>query len=149
MLQRHLPYGAFGDNTEPGCPVPHMQRYLLAGVWALAVAALVVAGAATPSGSYCGGYLGGMVKGQTDFAAGGTSFDLDVDAFGQDAPCRNIKFSLGAAGELVIPDMKDPQSCVAQLVSQYSLPQVSLTFRPDSNTIDFNVGVADITLTPC
>jgi hypothetical protein len=124
-----------------------MKALLL--VTLLVVISSVVLAAQGPSNAYCGSYLFGEVTGKAVFTAGAQKFDLNIKAFDKELSCSAIEYKVDSTnGQLVIPDAKTPSSCIGKMLIQNKL-KADFKYTESDNTIDLNLGVANVKLSQC
>ena len=107
------------------------------------IAALLALGAvASPSGMYCGSYMG-MVSGKVTFAS--STIDVKLDVFSSKHECDNVAYSFnGVTNAINIPSATDKSSCLGDLISSNAA-----TYHPGANTISLDVGIATIDMSSC
>jgi hypothetical protein len=126
-----------------------MQRHSLffAAVAFLLLLVLTAAGTTGPSGSYCGSYSFGLVKGKAVFSP--TTFSIHLDAFGKSIECANEAYSYDpATSVLSVPGAADTKDCLGQLLSDNGL-SLAATFDAAGNSASLDLGLASIELDSC
>ena len=122
-----------------------MKAFLYIAALCLLIAATLAT--PTPSGTYCGSYSFGLVKGKVTF--GPSTFDISFDGMGAHVHCPAVAYQFHADTNLVeVPSAADKSDCLGSVLVDNDL-SLKVKFNPAEDSTLIDLGLASLTAHRC
>lgn len=103
--------------------------------------------ASSPSGTYCGSYSFGLVKGKVNFGA--STFDISFDGLGAHVHCPAVPYLFHADTNVVeVPSATNKADCLGSVLVDNDL-SLTVKYNPAEDSTLIDLQVASLTAHRC
>jgi hypothetical protein len=102
-----------------------------------------------PGSSYCGGAPGYVDNLRVDFNTS-SALSISCNAQGSSLSCPDEAYTVGASGDITLPNDKKSDDCLNEKLSTFGLDPSALQIQFKNDTVVIDVeSIVSITLKPC